>query len=132
MIAVDTSVIIATIFQEDEADTFARILIQGSCFISAVSVYEAETVILRRREPGLVPAVRGFIARFGLKIVPFDDAQAQLASEAYAIFGKGVHPARLNLADCAAYALAHSMNAPLLYKGDDFAQTDIVSAVTTG
>lgn len=130
MIAVDASVIVAMLLEEPEAETFARLLLQGSGHISAVSIYEAETVILRRRDVTLASAVRGLIARFGVRIVAFDDDQARLASSAYARFGKGVHPARLNLADCAAYALAESMNAPLLYKGDDFAQTDVAAVVT--
>ncbi len=132
MIVVDTSVIVAMLLKETEAPRFASLLLEGGGQISAISVYEAETVILRRRGPPLVPAVRELIARFGLTIVPFDDEQAQRASGAYAEFGKGRHPARLNLADCAAYALAESLDAPLLYKGDDFARTDITPAVTLG
>lgn len=60
-----------------------------------------------------------------------DAQQSALAAEAFLRFGKGRHPARLNLGDCFSYALAKSLNAPLLYKGDDFAKTDIVSAATT-
>jgi ribonuclease VapC len=62
----------------------------------------------------------------GAEPIRFDSAQAQAAIGAYAVFGKAIHPqARLNLCDCAAYALAKQLNAPLLYKGFDFTHTDI-------
>ena len=64
-----------------------------------------------------------------IEIVPFDAVQAYEAAAAFGRYGKGLHPrARLNLADCAAYALAKTMNAPLLFKGDDFAATDVRAA----
>lgn len=100
--------------------------------VSALSVFEAETVVRGRRGQEAVAEVRALLSHHGAQIVPFDDEQAQLASLAYDRFGKGNHRARLNICDCAAYALAKSTNVPLLYKGNDFAQTDIVSAVTAG
>lgn len=61
-----------------------------------------------------------------IEIVPFDDAQVLAAAEAYGRYGKGIHSkARLNLADCAAYALAKTLDVPLLFKGNDFTQTDV-------
>jgi ribonuclease VapC len=63
------------------------------------------------------------------EIIPFDEAQAKEALSAFDRYGKGLHPkARLNLADCAAYALARTMKAPLLFKGDDFTATDVEMA----
>jgi ribonuclease VapC len=60
------------------------------------------------------------------EIVPFDEAQARSTLEAFDRFGKGLHAkARLNMSDCAAYALARNMNASLLFKGDDFSATDV-------
>jgi ribonuclease VapC len=60
----------------------------------------------------------------------FDEAQVRAAAVAFDLYGKGINPkARLNLSDCAAYALAKTMNAPLLFKGDDFRQTDLQSCV---
>ncbi|MGE3711410.1 MAG: type II toxin-antitoxin system VapC family toxin, partial [Hyphomicrobiaceae bacterium] len=64
-----------------------------------------------------------------LTTVPFDDTQAALAFEANRRYGKGYHSARLNLGDCAAYALARSLDVPLLFKGNDFTQTDIRRAL---
>lgn len=69
------------------------------------------------------------IEAMGIEVAPFDSPFARKALEAFARYGKGNHSrARLNLGGCAAYALAKGMDAPLLYKGTDFANTDIVSA----
>ncbi len=65
------------------------------------------------------------IAALSIIIVPFSVEQAQLASEAFLKFGKGRHPAKLNMGDCFSYALAKSTNQPLLFKGNDFTHTDI-------
>ena len=62
-------------------------------------------------------------------VIPFDAEQASLARAAFIKYGKGRHPAALNFGDCAAYALAKSKNVPLLYKGNDFAKTDILGAL---
>ena len=79
-----------------------------------------------RQRGGLLDAL---IGRAKIEIVPFDAEQAAIARAAFLKYGKGRHPAALNFGDCAAYALAKSKGAPLLYKGADFAKTDIVSAL---
>lgn len=131
-IVIDTSALIAVIFGESEAYSFSQCIRDGDGHISASNVYEAEVVVLRRLGPDKVYRVRGLLERADVTIHPFDDQMAREATEAYARFGKGVHPAELNLMDCVAYALARSRGLPLLYKGNDFAQTDIVSAVIPG
>jgi ribonuclease VapC len=74
--------------------------------------------------------LEAWLATFNPKIVAFDESQADVAFAAFNTFGKGIHPkAKLNFGDCASYALAKSQNVPLLFKGDDFAATDIVAAV---
>lgn len=128
MQVIDSSAIVAILLDEPEAEAFGRALVAGRSAMSAANVYEAETTMLRRIGPDAAARVRRLLADHGVVIRDFDDRQARLASEAYDRFGKGRHPARLNLMDCAAYALAISLNAPLLYKGDDFARTDVVSA----
>lgn len=97
--------------------------------MSALNVFETETVVRSGRSDALAAEVRRLLKVNRVRIVAFDDTQAEEASAAYSRFGKGRHPARLNLCDCAAYALAKSLDAPLLYKGDDFARTDIRSAL---
>ena len=73
-------------------------------------------------------AVDDFIADYAVDIIPFDEPLSDLAFEAYGRYGKGRHAARLNMGDCAAYALAKARGWPLLYKGDDFSGTDIERA----
>ena len=86
-------------------------------------------VLRSRRGPGAEAELAGIIDGMGIEIVPFDAPLARLALEAFEQYGKGNHSkARLNLGDCAAYALAKSKNVPLLYKGKDFVSTDIASA----
>jgi len=69
-----------------------------------------------------------FLATARIELVPFDATQARLAREAFRRFGKGRHPAGLNLGDCFSYALARAMNEPLLFKGNDFSRTDVIPA----
>jgi ribonuclease VapC len=69
------------------------------------------------------------VRRRGIKIVPFDEDLARGSRAAFIRFGKGRHPAGLNFGDCVSYALAHSRGLPLLYKGEDFAKTDVISAL---
>eukprot|EP01042_Synura_sphagnicola_P016952 gene16952-21432_t len=68
---------------------------------------------------------------FGIRRIPVDDEQSVMSAQAFLRFGKGRHPAKLNLGDCFSYALAKSLNAPLLYKGEDFGLTDIAAAVAS-
>jgi ribonuclease VapC len=75
-----------------------------------------------------VQMVDDFLAGEQIAVIPFDEALSGLAFEAYGRYGKGRHPARLNMGDCAAYALAKSRGWPLLYKGEDFVLTDIERA----
>jgi ribonuclease VapC len=75
--------------------------------------------------PAVEPLWR-LLAENEIEITPFDEAQVRVAVEAFDRYGKGIHSrARLNLSDCAAYALAKTLNAPLLFKGDDFSATDV-------
>lgn len=129
MIVIDSSAIVAILLDEPERHGFALTIASRQSRMSALNAFETETVIRRRLGHDRVASVRLFLTENRVVLEPFDDVQATEANAAYAHFGKGVHPARLNLCDCAAYALARSLNAPLLYKGDDFALTDIASAI---
>lgn len=127
---IDTSAIIAVIFDEPECDTFIGLLsLQSFLAISAVTYQEASIVTAgKKRDVAAAALVDDFIADLAVSIAPVDFDMASAAREAYFHFGRGWHPANLNLADCFAYALAKMRNEPLLFKGDDFAQTDIVPA----
>ena len=128
---VDSSAIIAWVQAEREADIVMEAIVEApSLFMSAFNVFETKTV-LSRRFPG--PGLEQFdmiVENLGMRIVPFDTSQASIAFDAYLRFGRGSgHPAQLNLGDCAAYALAHSLDLPLLFKGNDFIHTDVKSAL---
>lgn len=90
--------------------------------MSAATLLET-AVVLDSRAPG---ELDGFLGKVDIEIVPFDIEQANIAREAYLRYGKGSgHPAALNYGDCFSYALATHLGEPLLFKGDDFAKTDV-------
>jgi ribonuclease VapC len=127
MIVVDSSALLAILFREPEHQTFEEIVTSGErCMMSAANVHETATVLRLRHGAAAVEKLWQFLADVEIEIVPFDEAQVRVAAVAFNRFGKGIDPkARLNLSDCAAYALAKTMNAPLLFKGDDFTHTDL-------
>ena len=128
-LVLDTSAIMSILRQEDDAAAIAACIAgaTGVC-ISAVTRLEAFTVAMARGEIGSQKLAE-FLDHLLPQVIAFDEAQSSLAIIAVKTFGKGHHPARLNFGDCCAYGLAKSMNLPLLYKGNDFAQTDIASAL---
>ena len=85
-------------------------------------------VMVGRSPSGGAQGLDNFIAELAIEIVPFDDQQARHSRAAFIRFGKG-RPASLNLGDCVSYALAQSRGLPLLFKGNDFAKTDVVPAL---
>lgn len=128
---VDTSAIYAVLADEPEREQFSLALASASkAWVSAATLSECVAVLLGKRiEKDPVEVLEGFVAVYGLKVVPLDDEQWRLGAEALKRFGKGRHPAKLNFGDSFSYALAKSLNAPLLFKGDDFVHTDIRSAL---
>jgi ribonuclease VapC len=126
MIVVDSSALIAILFREPEHQDFEDIITGGErCVMSAVKVHEAAMPRVRHGAAAVGKFWR-FLSDVEIEIVPFDEAQVRVAAIAFDLYGRGINPkARLNLSDCAAYALAKAMNAPLLFKGGDFTQTDL-------
>lgn len=123
---VDTSAVLAILLQEPEATEYAqRIEDAPRPLISAASVVEAGIVLVSRYGPEARQDLQDFIAQGGLQIEPVTAVQAELALDASQHFGKGRHSAALNFGDCFAYALAKATNQPLLFKGNDFSQTDL-------
>jgi|SRR5579859_2959713 len=132
MIVVDSSVLIAILENEDDAARYAAEIEKADrLLISAVNVHETGIVLRARRGAAAVVRMwRFFQLDNDFEIVPFDEIQARDALAAFDRFGKGLHArARLNLSDCAAYALAQNMKAPLLFKGDDFSATDALACL---
>ncbi len=129
MIVVDSSALVAILKAEPEADEFQQILAANRCLLSAVSHLETSQVLISiKNTAASAKGLDDLIGSAGIQIVGFDQAQAVLARDAFVRFGKGRHPAKLNLGDCAAYALAMSRGLPLLFKGTDFALTDVTPA----
>lgn len=127
---VDTSAILAVLFREPDADRYAdAIAAADSCRISAVNFVETAIVVESQTGSGGAHQCDAFLRRSGIVIEVVDQEQAQLARQAYADFGKGRHRAGLNLGDCFAYALAKATGEALLFKGRDFALTDLESAL---
>jgi len=126
----DTSALVAVLFLEPEADLFIQLIHDAdSCLISAGSYLELSIVMERQAEPEVDRQCDMFFRRAGIAIEPFTVEQAHIARQAFHDFGKGRHPAGLNFGDCFAYALSKLTGESLLYKGDDFKRTDIVSAI---
>ena len=124
---IDTSAIIAMIFREPEWSEFSRITAANLALaISTMSVHEASIVAAgKKKDPLAVQLVDDLIRDLEIDVVPIDHGSARAA---YFRFGKGYHPAGLNLADCFPYALAKARNESLLFKGTDFLKTDIEPA----
>jgi ribonuclease VapC len=127
MIVVDSSALLAILFKEAEKQRFQTVLSGGErCVISAVNAHETACVLRLRHNQAMVEELWRLLEENEIEIVPFDETQVRAAAVALDRYGKGIDPkARLNLCDCAAYALAKTMNSPLLFKGDDFAATDV-------
>jgi ribonuclease VapC len=123
---IDTSVLIAILLKEPEALCFMRTIVDSEKrVLSAFSLLEASLVILARKgEPGLAE-LNKLLQLIKVEIVAFDAQQAALAVSAWQQFGKGQHAAKLNIGDCCVYALSRQLGEPLLFKGGDFAQTDL-------
>ena len=96
--------------------------------MSAVTDYELR-IVLGQYGSAMIENYDDLIEEIGIRLVDFDKSQSRLSHDAYCRWGKGHHSAGLNLGDCAAYALAKSLDAPLLFKGNDFARTDIRRAL---
>ncbi|MCO5099902.1 MAG: type II toxin-antitoxin system VapC family toxin [Burkholderiaceae bacterium] len=130
MIAVDTSAIVAIVFDEDERNEFLDIAERaGKAVVSSVSLVEARLVVHGRRGQAAVALLDDLLRLPIFEVVAATAQDADAAYDAFVVYGKGSgHPASLNFGDLFSYALARTRGVPLLFKGDDFAQTDVASA----
>lgn len=134
MIVVDSSALIAVFFNEPEKPALQAV-IDGDdrCVPSALNAHETACVLRGRHGPAAVEEFWQWLVDNRVEIVPFDEMQVRAAAAAFDRYGRGlkasISKARLNLADRAAYALARTLNAPLLFKGNDFPETDVKLAV---
>ena len=132
MIFVDASAMISMMAGEGDADELAdRLGAERSRLCSAISVWETIAGLCQSymfSVPSARTEVQSFIELNDLKFVNIGQREFDLATQAYAEFGKGRHPAALNMGDCFAYACAKANRAELLFKGDDFTKTDVTRA----
>ena len=130
---VDTSALLAVLFDEPEAEDFARAIARAEVSrMSAANLLEAGIVADCQTDPRTGRQLDALVANFHLSIEPVTEDQVRIARQAYLDYGRGNHPAKLNFGDCFAYALAKATGEPLLFKGDDFEQTDIKAYRSAG
>lgn len=129
-LVIDTSALMAMLLQESEAeallDTAARAAV---VHLSAASRLELALVAESARHGVEAMEVEQLLLALRTRLVPFDQNQLHWALIGWRRYGKGRHPAGLNLGDCFSYGLARALNAPLLFKGTDFAATDVTAAL---
>lgn len=129
MIVVDTSAIIAIALDEPDSGALLTAVSKADeAFIAAPTALELEIVLRSKTGPD-GPSTRRVLQHLAIEIMPFSLEHLAEAIDAFGKFGRGRHPAQLNFGDCFSYGLAKSLDAPLLFKGDDFLQTDIRSAL---
>ncbi|OCC03169.1 ribonuclease [Labrys sp. WJW] len=122
----DTSAVVAILYREPEAAAYAqRIHDADICRISVANYVELSMVIENQLGSEGMRQAEAFFRRAGIVVEPVTLDQGELARQAFLDFGKGRHKAGLNFGDCFSYALAKAMGEPLLFKGNDFSQTDI-------
>jgi ribonuclease VapC len=127
VIAVDTSALMAIVLAEPEADDcIAAIEAEDAIVISAGTLAEV-LIVAARRNFGI--EMKTLIDDLGFNVVAVTEATARRVAEAYSRWGKGVHPASLNYGDCFSYEVAKASGCPLLFVGNDFSRTDLVSAL---
>jgi ribonuclease VapC len=128
-VIVDSSAVVAVLREELGHEEIKQRMSEADVVaIGAPTLFECMVVTGHAEGDAGIEAVSRFIRRFGVVVVPFDEPHVGTATEAFVGFGKGRHPARLNYGDCMTYATARRAERPLLYTGDDFAQTDIQAA----
>jgi ribonuclease VapC len=131
---VDTSAVQAISNDESEADVFSALIRASSAVMSAGTYVEFTRLNAVRGGRGAADAATRLVDRLRIEVVPLDRVQAELARDGAVRFGKGrgAPPAVLNFGDLFAYALAKRLGAPLLFKGDEFGQTDVTPAWRPG
>jgi len=127
LIALDSSALIAIGLREpDWEECFHAITFERQFVMSAVTLTETLVVASRRK---VLQGMQDYLAELPIKFIAVDEATSRRVAETYKRWGKGNHPAQLNFCDCFGYDVARQFGCPLLYIGNDFAQTDIGSAL---
>ncbi|MBB4571306.1 type II toxin-antitoxin system VapC family toxin [Rhizobium leucaenae] len=125
MIVIDASVIVATALNEPEAEIFHSLVTREEILIGWPTLLEARMVLAGRKFPNAAAIINQLVELPNVTAVAFGERHYYAAEKAFDQFGKGRHPASLNMGDCFSYAVAWIAKAPLLFKGNDFGQTDL-------
>ncbi|MBZ5581623.1 MAG: type II toxin-antitoxin system VapC family toxin [Acidobacteriia bacterium] len=127
---IDTSAIVAILFGESERETFLGLLAAEPLLVISVVTFHESSIVTaqKKRSPAAAQLVDNLTRDLAIEMIPLDVDGAGAARDAYFRYGRGWHSAGLNLADCFSYSLAKSRDEPLLFKGSDFLQTDVVAA----
>ena len=126
---VDSSAVLAVLYREPDAERYERAIAESpNCRMSVANMLEASIVLEGRGGAAAGHELDVFLESAAIELAPVTVEHAEAARRAWRRFGKGNHPAALNYGDCFAYALANVAGAPLLFKGEDFSQTDIEAA----
>jgi ribonuclease VapC len=127
---VDSSAVLAIVLQEPDGRRYLKAVLEAAPRRMSVSNWLEATMVVDRRGNDLaITWFEDFMQTAEIELMPVSISQATIARRAWRMFGRGSHPARLNYGDCFAYALAKETREPLLFKGNDFAQTDIEPAL---
>ena len=128
---IDSSAIVEIALGNEGYEQYLQAIIEAPVrLMSAVNLYETAVVVFKKRGTAdAIPTLYALLNTLKVEIVAFDLLDASSAAAVYTVFGKGIHPAKLNLGDCPAYALAKRKKLPLLFKGKDFSKTDIQIAL---
>jgi ribonuclease VapC len=128
-VVIDTSALLAILFDEAERASFNRRLVADTVrLMSAANYLEAAIILDDRLGEDGAANLRLYMADAAIRIMPVTVEQVDVARVAYRRYGRGNHPARLNFGECFAYAFAKTTDEPLLFKGEDFSQTDLEPA----
>ena len=125
---IDTSALVAILFREPERDRFIRLIASTGRKMSAAGVIELSMILAREFGSDAGIECDHFLLAFRIYVESVTPEQARVARDAFLQYGKGRHSASLNFGDCFSYALAKATGEPLLFKGDDFSKTDLISA----
>ena len=127
---IDTSAVIAILFGEEDAERYSTAIdIDPTRLMSAASVLEACLVVERELGDEGIRELDILLLKVGIETIAFNEEQLRVARHAFHEYGKGRHPAGLNFADCFSYALSRTSGEPLLFKGADFAKTDVAACL---
>jgi ribonuclease VapC len=129
-VVIDSSALLAILLNEPERVQFSNAIERDSArLIAAPTLLETAIVLSARKGEDALRELDYAILKMCLEVLPFGSDEQQIAQKAFLSYGKGRHPAGLNYGDCMAYASAAVRGEPLLYKGGDFSQTDILACV---